>query len=291
MARKSKTSLEDVVDLVAMLPWWAGLAIGALAYVVLHHYAVAPLPPIKGGTGGISIPFATIMLKGLAAAGQYVLPIACLAAAGLSTWRRRERSALVTDVAQSEAANVLDGMSWREFEMLVGEAFRLQGYRVAETGGGGADGGVDLVLERDGETTLVQCKQWKAFKVGVETVRELYGVMAARGAAAGFVVTSGRFTDEAQRFASGRNVRLIDGPTLHKMIRQAQAKAAAGARPVDRATPTSMQPGAAVNDATLKCPACSGAMTLRKARRGANAGRSFWGCNDYPTCRGTRPAA
>jgi restriction system protein len=44
---------------------------------------------------------------------------------------------------------------------------------------------------------LVQCKQWKAFKVGVQVVRELYGLMAAHGAAGGFVVTSGRFTDEA----------------------------------------------------------------------------------------------
>ena len=31
--------------------------------------------------------------------------------------------------------------------MLVGEGFRLQGYQVVETGGGGADGGVDLVLK------------------------------------------------------------------------------------------------------------------------------------------------
>ena len=208
MARKSKTSpFEDVVELVAMLPWWAGVAIGALAlrgpaslcgrrrcrrsrvapagfHSVRHDHAQ--------GTGGCrTVPAAHRLPR---------------RRQGLSAWRRRERSALVTDVAQSEAANALDAMSWREFETLVGEAFRLQGYRVAETGGGGADGGVDLVLERDGETTLVQCKQWKAFKVGVETVRELYGVMAARGAAAGFVVSSGRFTDEAQRFASGRNV-------------------------------------------------------------------------------------
>ena len=50
----------------------------------------------------------------------------------------------------------------------------------------------------------------RAFKVGVDVVRELYGVMAARGATGGFVVTSGRFTEEANRFASGRNVTLVD---------------------------------------------------------------------------------
>jgi restriction system protein len=60
-------------------------------------------------------------------------------------------------------------------------------------------------------------------KVGVDIVRELYGVMAARGATGGFVVTSGRFTDEATSFASGRNVNLVDGPKLHGLIRQAKA--------------------------------------------------------------------
>jgi len=40
---------------------------------------------------------------------------------------------------------------------------------------------------------LVQCKQWKAFKVGVDVVQELHGVMAAKGVTCGFVVTFGRF--------------------------------------------------------------------------------------------------
>jgi restriction system protein len=55
----------------------------------------------------------------------------------------------------------------------------------------------------------VQCKQWRAYKVGVEVVRELYGVMAAHGAAGGFVMTSGRFTDAANEFAQGRNMKLV----------------------------------------------------------------------------------
>lgn len=95
-------------------------------------------------------------------------------------------------------------MTRQEFELLVGEGFRQQGYQVTESGGGGADGGVDLVLRKGGDKLLVQCKQWKAFMVGVTVVRELYGVMAADGAPWGFVVTSGRFTDEAKTFVKGR---------------------------------------------------------------------------------------
>jgi restriction system protein len=36
------------------------------------------------------------------------------------------------------------------------------------------------------------------------------------------------------------------------------------------------------------CPSCNRSMVKRKARRGANAGSEFWGCPDYPECRGTR---
>jgi restriction system protein len=39
------------------------------------------------------------------------------------------------------------------------------------------------------------------------------------------------------------------------------------------------------------CPVCSSAMQRREAKRGANAGNSFWGCSDYPRCKGTRTVA
>jgi restriction system protein len=228
--------------------------------------------------------------KGLASAGQYILPVICLAAAGLSARRRKVRDSLVTDVVQSQASDVLDGISWREFEMLVGEGFRLQGYQVVEMGGGGADGGVDLVLTRPGknggEKFLVQCKQWRALKVGVDVVRELYGVMAARGATGGFVVTSGRFTDDAISFASGRNLTLLDGPKLVDLIRQARADAGQPAARVDAAKAT----GSTVESRqATACPLCAKPMVRRTAKRGANAGGEFWGCTGYPACRGTRP--
>ncbi len=223
--------------------------------------------------------------KTLATFGQYLLPLICVAGAGISAWRRRERRKFIADVGQSEAVDALGGMNWREFEMLVGEAFRLQGYQVVETGGGGADGGVDLVLSKRTEKFFVQCKQWKAYKVGVEVVRELYGVMAAKGAAGGFVVTSGRFTDEAARFASGRNLTLIDGPLLHALIRQAQN--AKGQTP-ERQTDQPPTPATVDATTTPACPTCAKPMVKRTAKRGANAGSAFWGCTAYPTCRGTR---
>lgn len=290
MARRKTSLVEDLVDIVAMLPWWAGVVLALMSYLLLHSVAsqqvVATAQPGQVGTM-----VTQTLWKTMASVGQYILPIICLGGAGISAWRRRIRQNLVTDVAQSKASHALDGMSWREFEMLVAEGFRLQGYQVVETGGGGADGGVDLVLTKPskngGEKFLVQCKQWRPLKVGVDVVRELYGVMAARGATGGFVVTSGRFTDEAVGFASGRNVNLIDGPKLQGLIRQAKA----GADPVSARTAAApaVQPSTATTQAP-SCPLCSMPMVRRTARSGANAGREFWGCTAYPTCRGTRPA-
>jgi len=48
------------------------------------------------------------------------------------------------------------------------------GRAVREVGGRGRpDGGVDLVLSRDGETTVVQAKHWRRDRVGVRLVREV----------------------------------------------------------------------------------------------------------------------
>jgi restriction system protein len=284
MPRRKKTSpAEGLMEVVALLPWWAGVVLALLSYFLLHQVAAQPAA-VAAQSGQIGTVMTQSIWRGLATAGQYTLPMIFLVGAGLSAWRQRERSQLVENVTAGKAADVLDGMSWQQFERLVGEAFRLQGYRVMETGGGGADGGVDLVLNKDGEKHLVQCKQWRAFKVGVDVVRELYGVMAAKGAAGGFVVTSGRFTEEAMSFAEGRNVRLVDGSKLHGMIRQAQGSV----RPEQNAAKSEQAAKGAPPSEAPTCPACAKAMVRRTAKRGANAGGEFWGCTGYPACKGTR---
>lgn len=278
--RKSRSAFEDLVDLVAMLPWWVGVGLAVVAYVafsLLANGSPATQPGI-GSTGDVR----RVLHSSMAGVAQYLVPIVCLLGAATSAWRRSRRARLLDNTTKSEATGALDGMSWREFEMLVGEAFRLEGFHVAETGSGGADGGVDLVLTRNRESFLVQCKQWKAFKVGVDVVRELYGVMAARGVAGGFVVTSGRFTDAAKSFADGRNVKLVDGTRLTAMLERARS---AKSKPDDSRAPVRPMSVAAE---TPMCPSCASKMVRRTATRGRNAGSAFWGCATYPACKGTR---
>ena len=35
-----------------------------------------------------------------------------------------------------------------------------------------------------------------------------------------------------------------------------------------------------------RCPVCGSTMVLRTAKRGVRAGKKFWGCSEYPYCRG-----
>lgn len=272
MARRRKQgAAEDVMELVAMLPWWAGALLAVVSYLVLHPIAERSVPAATqlGQMGAMAT---QLLWRTLAFYGQYLLPVLCLVGAIASALRRRSRKQLLERTTANPAADALNGMSWQQFEQLVGEGFRQQGYQVKETGRAGPDGGVDIELRRDNDLHLVQCKQWRAQRVGIDVVRELYGAMAARGAAGGFVVTSGRFSDEAQSFASGRNVQLIDGERLKGLLAR-----------VD----TSPVPQAATA-AAPSCPVCGKKMMLRSVRRGVRAGNRFWGCSEFPDCRGTR---
>lgn len=279
--RRRQSAAEDFVDVVALLPWWACLALALISYLVLHQLA-APPKVVAAQPGQMADLVTRSMVSAFAMALQFLVPFFCLIAAVISFLGRRKREGLVADVAGSRSAAALHGMGWKEFELLVGEAFRQQGYTVTENGGGGPDGGVDLVLRKGRETSLVQCKQWKATQVGVQMVRELFGVMAARGATGGFVVTSGSFTPDAIDFASGRNITLLDGRKLFGLIQQAKGNSAA----MRAAPPVWQSPPAAAR--APECPKCSSEMVLRTAKKGANAGSQFWGCSRYPTCIGTR---
>lgn len=167
-------------------------------------------------------------------------------------------------------------MTWREFEGLAAEAFRKEGYRVVERGGDGPDGGVNLELHQGSDKYLVQCKQWKVSKVGVATVRELYGVMTAERAVGGFVVASGAFTDDAKAFAEGRSIRLVDARRLRAMI--------------GSVSPASQRPRLVegMGEEARVCPRCGSTMVERTAKSGTNAGKKFWGCSRFPACRGVR---
>jgi len=269
-----KTSpIEEFIEIASLMPWKFCLAFAVLSYFILHYFSVMEIP--KTVDMAHMQPFlGRSMGKTLAMFGQYVMPFAFSMAGLLSFVRVHKRDKLMTKVQCGRGPDVLQDMTWHEFEALVGEAFRRKGYSVKENFEKGPDGGVDLVLLDGSEKYLVQCKQWRALKVGVKVVRELYGVMASTGAVGGFVVTSGEFTRDSKDFAQGKNIELIDGTELKCLIRD-----------VKSSLPASVTIQAATQG--KQCPKCGKEMVLRIAQRGARAGQKFWGCKDYPECKTT----
>lgn len=277
MARRKQSSLgaflvtevpkdltHGLVGLIASMPWWGGLVLAVGTYLGLHHLASQPKPPLES-LGQFYDGMGALLVWALATVAQYLLPLLCLIGVGLSYRSERQRGALVRQVTANPTADALDAITWQEFEQLVGEFFRMQGYQVEEVGGGGADGGVDLVMRRNGEKFLVQCKQWKANRVSVEIVREMFGLMTAKGAVGGFVVTSGKFTRPAREFAQGRNLALIDGAELSALLEQTYANrktsrdtntvpTAMASTPPNKTAPPRASMGAAARAAAAAAP-------------------------------------
>lgn len=275
MAKRKKSSLlEDIIELVALLPWWAGVGMALIFYIWLHYVASQPMTAAPTDLKQMGSFVGAQFWRAIATLLQYVIPVACLFGAGISAYKRHERNQLHRGIAESPSRDALEKISWLQFEKLVGEVFRRKGFTVEERGGKGPDGGVDLVLRLGNDRYLVQCKQWKAERVGVATVRELYGVMAAEHAVGGFIVTSGQFTDDAKRFVEGRSIELVATDMLLALVRDT--------------ADLDVNPAIHQMDQAPECPSCGSPMVKRVARKGVRMGEAFWGCSRYPGCRGVR---
>ena len=124
---------------------------------------------------------------------------------------------------RSRWGDALSQSKWDEFEALLAEYYRGQGFEVEHTGTGrtraGFDGGIDLKLRRDGRYVVVQCKHWNAKQVPHNEVHQLIGVMATEHATDAVLVTSGEFTAYARDSAAKvGNIELIDGVRLRQML-------------------------------------------------------------------------
>ncbi len=280
MARKTSTA-DDIIEITAKFPWWVGGVLALVSYFFLHSIAGKEYQTTSQDLGQA---MSGSMIHVAATFGQYILPALFTIGAIGSLIGNIKRKKLYGDVTTSKKA--LADISWQQFELLIGEHFRHEGYQVRETGPG-ADGGVDLVLHKDGAKYLVQCKHWKAYKVGVKPVRELLGVMAGSGAAGGYVIASGQFTRDAVKFADENNIELLDGNALEKILGSKSSATKAFQKSIKDQPP--QKPEVISTQVEPVCPKCGNPMVLRTAKKGARAGQQFWGCSKFPTCRSTMP--
>ena len=249
------------------------------------------------GLGAMFVPSVRQMLLGFGLLVVGALVVGLVVGLGVVLIRRSERRPLF-DATQFTTLNVtetplakmpghkpqssadlvqqLRSIDWFQFEQLVALVYRKQGYAVSRRGGANPDGGIDLVIEKDGTRTAVQCKHWKSWNVGVRAVREFLGALTDAGIRRGLFITLGGCTGDARRLADKHGIEVVNETGLARMLEATDAKFDPAALEILR-------------DDWKMCPKCEREMVLRKASKGPGAGKEFWGCSGYPRCRFTMP--
>lgn len=169
---------------------------------------------------------------------------------------------------------VLAAIEWRRFEALC-EALYAQAGFATSSQSHGADGGVDIWLRSQHSDTprIVQCKHWQSKPVGVKEMREFFGVMASHQLKSGTYVTSSTFSAEAAAFAKTNGIHAQDGAALLKVIGQRTPEQQAALLAV-------------AYEGEYWRPTCASCGTKMVERTSTKNGSSFWGCANYPKCRG-----
>ncbi len=237
-------------------PWQITIVIGVVLYILSFF--------VKNiNTGLISVgPVISTFLK--------IFSIFLLIAGILSALRTLLNKNLLKNTKSIEDIKKL---SWKEFEDIIETYYREKGYEVIHTGYNSADGGIDLIAKKENEKVIIQCKHWKAYKVDVKVIREIYGLMVDEKASKAVVITSGDFTEPAKEFAYGKPIELINREKLVNLIDSTKNKIQS----------ENTQKNTDKN--VILCPNCHAPMVLRVAKQGEHAGKKFWGCSNYPKCK------
>lgn len=171
--------------------------------------------------------------------------------------------------------DLFNKIEWYSFEQLCVRYYEAHSevQEVKKTGAG-ADGGVDIKLQRNGETVLIQCKQRAhSKKIGVAIIREFFGTMVSNKVKYGVIISNTQFTEDAIAFGRSNGIDLVDGNEFWKKLDSLPIDKKAALEnwlsKIDYTTPT--------------CPACE----IKFIKRVSKNGGTFWGCPNFPRCRRT----
>lgn len=176
-------------------PWWISFLVVAL--IALASGALLPKEYfVVGALGGLPI-----------------FVVGCIAA-----WKQLRAP---SPVKVDEILGAVGSMPWRDFADTLATAWARAGYTVERLSNTSI--GADMRLARDGKTTLVSAKRWKASTHGVEPLRDLFTAMQAQDASAGiYVMTQGQLSENAQAFARDHAIVVLQNTAVaHLLLSQA----------------------------------------------------------------------
>lgn len=188
---KFKLAKNSLFAILLRSPWWISMLL-----VLGYGFAVASLLPnefVVFGMIGV-LPF--LIISVLAAKRQ---------------WNEPNPGRVADTLGKATA------MPWREFADALDAAYRANGYTVTRLGSKAAD----LQLLKDGQTTLVSAKRWKAANHGVDALRDLAAAKESQSAAAGIYISIGGVTETAEQFAKERGITLVADVALAQLLLQA----------------------------------------------------------------------
>lgn len=289
MAKKS--ILEDIFE-IAFKNHIAGIILSVI-FVCIGFYLNSKVAPVGAKPADIMF----IPMQHMIGSVLYILSTVVLVISGIgyvvnSIKKKKQTAYFGTRRTLGDIKN----LSWKEFEEFTGSLFEKLGYAVEVTGGLD-DGGIDLIIRKDGKTSFVQCKKYQTSKVSLSMMRDFYGAMNANlNFESGYFITTGIFTLEAKHFAEDKPIELIDGAKLMDYVRlTSQRDLPSGSRTLEpvyskeREVPQEKKPVSNIKAPKVPvCPKCGVNMVLRTAKKGEKVGSQFWGCPNFPKCRATK---
>jgi restriction system protein len=185
---KFQMARDSLFAVLLRSPWWISIALAA-GIVALGRVVVPEVYALYAFFA--ALPFIVI--------------------GGVAGWRQLRAPSAARVAGTLEAVRA---MSWEDFSSALTDALRDDGYAVSRFTGAAAD----FELAKAGRISLVGCKRWKAARTGVDPLRDLHDAKRAREAHECIYVATGEITDGARAFALERNIRLIHGSELAKLL-------------------------------------------------------------------------
>lgn len=191
---KFKMSERSLFATLLRSPWWVSFLV--MAAVALVAGALLPEAYKVAGMLG-AFPF-------------FVIGV-------MAAWRQRNAIGPDRIAALVEEAR---NMGWRDFSILVEEGLRHQGFEVSRL----AQGPADFQIEKNGKTTLVSAKRWKAATLGADHLREMLSARESMAAFSCTCMSLGAFSPTALDLADKTPMQLL-GPSSIAQLMHDGAKA------------------------------------------------------------------
>ena len=185
---KWKMSDRSLFAVLLRSPWWVSFVLAA----ALALAASALLPDEYKTVGALSsFPFVVVGV--------------------IAAWRQRANlSPEQAQALQSELA----AMNWRAFSQLLQQAYAQQGYAVSAL----PNSVMDLKLSRQGQTTVVCAKRWKAAAWGQESLQALADERATLDATHLVCVSLQDMPPGLKKFAQQHGVTWLSGQSLWALV-------------------------------------------------------------------------